>query len=204
MCVVAAVQQCHGAAGCDAWSADEVHMLPEDALRVFYRLVCRWHTAETIPDALTKGRMVHLPKDHQIMKHSIDTKDLRPTTVLVYGGAYGPPAGASVKAPVFGRKHLPSPCVESGICGHFGAEEATAELQDNLVLSQSHLVTLDYSQCYDGMCSNASAIFLRQIGFPSALAKQIASVWNTKRWIQYGDFCHPDPIRYPAVPQGCP
>ena len=87
---------------------------------------------------------------------------------------------------------------------HAGAEEAAAKLQDSLIESQGHLVTLDYSACYDRMSGTASADFLAQIGLPKALTEHIRQAWSTERWIQYGDHTHPRTIQHSAVPHGCP
>ena len=62
------------------------------------------------------------------------------------------------------------------LCGlrqHAGVEEAAAFLQDTLVLSQGHLITLHYSACYDRMSAMASVEFLACIGFPKPLTAHI-------------------------------
>lgn len=43
-------------------------MLPEEALRTFYSLTLRWYESESIPEALTQGIMVSLPKPHKVQQ----------------------------------------------------------------------------------------------------------------------------------------
>jgi hypothetical protein len=69
--VIAAAQKCQGAAGCDSWTAAEVHA------------ALRWCVAEKMPRALTHGRMVNIPKMHKLTDTGwVATSDLRPITVL--------------------------------------------------------------------------------------------------------------------------
>eukprot|EP00438_Fugacium_kawagutii_P024663 Skav213942 [mRNA] locus=scaffold2679:339611:341242:- [translate_table: standard] len=201
--VAAAVNKCSGAGGCDSWTAAEVRALPEEALRVFYSLVLRWYESETILEALTRGRMVSLPKPHKIQADStIAAADLPPITVLsIWWRIWAASWCLSQQAQAWAAS-LPS--FLCGLRAHMGSEEATATLQEALVRTQGHLVTLDYSACYDKMCAVASARFLQGIGFPRQLAAHIEQAWCTQRWLQYGDHVHQDTITASAVPQGCP
>ena len=202
--VIAAAQKCQGAAGCDSWTAVEVHALPKESLHIFHTLALRWCVAEKIPRALTQGRIVNIPKMHKLTDTGcVATSDLRPITVLsIWWRVWAASWCLSRNCKTWVEALPESLC---GLSQHAGAEEAAAKLQDSVIESQGHLVTLDYySACYDRMSGTASADFLAQIGLPKALTEHIRQAWYTERWIQYGDHTHPRTIQHSAVPQGCP
>lgn len=44
--VLADVQKSSGTCGCDDWKSEELHALPEEAVRMYYALALHWHEQE--------------------------------------------------------------------------------------------------------------------------------------------------------------
>lgn len=155
-------------------------------------MTLRWYESKTIPEVLCKGRMVCLPKPRKARQdHSINAADLRPIAILsVWWRAWASSRCLSQQAQTWAANLPSSLC---GIRKHWGSEEATLVLQEALVRTQGHLVTLDCSACYDKMCAEASAQFLQGIGFPRQLAARLEQAWCAQRGLQYGDHVHKKP-----------
>ena len=97
--VLAAVQKCHGAAGCDSWTSEEARFLPEESLRIFHDLAMRWYEVEQIPVALTKGRMVNI-------LNMLTQPFKRQISGSACGAAYGHHPGAVAKAAEVGLSNF--------------------------------------------------------------------------------------------------
>ena len=199
---VKAVKKNHGAAGADSWAGYETAHMPLHAVQLLYQICLRWHHSEQIPSAFAVGRQVNIPKAHKIKEGRIEAKNTRPITILsIFWRAW---ASAWIHSPKMMQFAAQLPPEVAGVISHDGAEDAAAQLQDHFTIRGGVLISLDYSQCYDRMHTDTTAIFLQEIGWPPALTKQLQTVWATTRWIEFDNHVHPEPIVSRAVPQGCP
>ena len=197
-----ALWDANGAAGCDSWSSQETKHMPLDAVRHLHKLTLRWYAAKKVPQQLTYGRQVTVPKTHKVAEGMLQAEHTRPITVLsIYWRAWASAWTRTTAMKQFAA-HLPEEI--AGVRGHAGCEEATTFLQHQFTTRKGVIITLDYSQCYDRLQVAVATLFLQQLGWPEALVAQLLQVWSTTRFLEFEQHVHPETLQGRGIPQGCP
>lgn len=66
-----AARNAQGSHGPDNWSAEELRVLPPDAVEAFHRCLLRWFHTGQVPKQFLQSRQINLFKPHKTVNHEI-------------------------------------------------------------------------------------------------------------------------------------
>ncbi|CAK0791067.1 unnamed protein product [Prorocentrum cordatum] len=137
-----ALGQAKGSSSVDGWSGPEVRYMPAAVADLFRMTAIHWQTAGKVPEVLKETRQANLPKPGKVQAGRLEAGDARPINVeCVWWRVWASAWVKSAPAAEWRRHNIPEDVL--GGAGSKGAEEAAADIADNLA-QQGSTIYMDH------------------------------------------------------------